>query len=178
VSLDFWSDAKVICETCKGERFKPEVLSIRVSELNISDVLKMSFSEAFDFFSHNLRASAWKKIGRIFSLAQKAGLGYISIGQSLNTLSTGELQRLKLIQGLASVSDKNTLIILDEPTGGLHPDDTIALLTLFDELIAYKNSILCVTHDSIVSNYADHLIELGPEGGQKGGYVVPASLTS
>jgi excinuclease ABC subunit A len=172
VSLDFMNDASVICDSCKGKRFKPEVLEIRIADQNISEVLDMTFSEASVFFSEQLTASTWKQFEKIFLLAEKTGLSYLTLGQPLNTLSTGELQRLKLIHGLSSVKEKNTLLLLDEPSGGLHPTDILILLKLFDELISNGGSILCVTHDSLIGAYADHIIELGPEGGQKGGYII------
>jgi excinuclease ABC subunit A len=124
------------------------------------------------FFSKQLTDTAWKQLEKIFFLAKKTGLSYLTLGQSLDTLSTGELQRLKLIHGLSSVKEKNSLLLLDEPSGGLHPTDIIVLLKLFDELISNGSSILCVSHDLMISSYADHWIELGPEGGQKGGYII------
>jgi excinuclease ABC subunit A len=166
------NDANVICESCKGKRFKPEILEITIDGHNISEVLDMTFSEASVFFSDHLTTSSWKQFEKIYLLAEKTGLSYLPLGQPLNTLSTGELQRLKLIHGLSSIQEKNSLLLLDEPSGGLHPTDIIALLNLFDELISIGSSILCVTHDLMIGSHADYHIELGSEGGQKGGYII------
>ena len=119
-----------------------------------------------------------KQSENIFNMMEKTGLNYLGLGQPLNTLSTGELQRLKLVSGLSSVQEKNVLCLFDEPTGGLHPSDTLVLLKLFNEMIEDGASIVCVTHDSMLSSYADYLIELGPGGGSKGGEIIYAGNTA
>ena len=111
-------------------------------------------------------------------MMEKTGLNYLCPGQPLNTMSTGELQRLKLVSGLSSVKEENVLCLFDEPTGGLHPSDTLVLLNLFNEMIENGASIVCVTHDSMLSSYADYLIELGPGGGSKGGEIIYANNIS
>jgi len=178
VSLDFWSDAEVLCETCKGARFKSEVLEIKTDNLSIADVLSLSFAEAAIFFKKHLPVTAWKQTENIFTMMEKTGLNYLCPGQPLNTMSTGELQRLKLVSGLSSVKEENVLCLFDEPTGGLHPSDTLVLLNLFNEMIENGASIVCVTHDSMLSSYADYLIELGPGGGSKGGEIIYANNIS
>jgi len=172
VSLDFWSDADVLCETCNGQRFNKKVLEIKIDDLTIADILSTSFDNAAEFFKEHLTPSGGDHIASIFNLIKKTGLNYLTLGQPMNTLSTGELQRLKLVEGLASAKKKNILFLLDEPTGGLHPTDALKLTALFDDLISQGATIICVTHDQVLSNHADYLIELGPGGGKYGGEIV------
>jgi excinuclease ABC subunit A len=172
ISLDFWSDAEVICESCNGQRFNKKVLDIKIEDYSIADVLSISFEKASEFFRNHLTSSTANQTAKLFDLIEKTGLNYLTPGQPLNTLSTGELQRLKLVEGLTNTKKNNVLYLLDEPTGGLHPTDSLKLTTLFENLISQKATIICVTHDQVLSNRADHLIELGPGGGNAGGEII------
>ncbi|MEI6764751.1 MAG: excinuclease ABC subunit UvrA [Bacteroidota bacterium] len=175
VSLDFWSDAQVTCETCKGKRYRSEILKIKIEDLSIADVLELPFTELAKFLERNISPKARSQVSKILMMAERTGIGYLTAGQPMNTLSAGELQRLKLVAGLSGAKSHKMLYLLDEPTGGLHPEDTLHLLLLFDELIDRGASIICVTHDEVVMAHADYIIELGPAGGQNGGYVISAS---
>jgi excinuclease ABC subunit A len=172
VSLDYWADTHVVCHSCHGQRYKPEVLEIIVGGLSIADVLARPFSEmrdlAVEHFTHKEQAGLLRSL----ELVHKAGLGYLPLGQPLSTLSTGEMQRLKLAAGLAGSTSPQCLFLLDEPTGGLHPRDIAGLLKLFDELIAAGSTVLCITHEPMIINSSDWLIELGPGAGKHGGKVV------
>ena len=172
VSLDFWSDAVVLCESCNGNRFAQEILNIRIDNFNIADILSLPFEQVIEFFKKHLKSYTKSQTAHIFDLLIKTGLNYLTPGQPLNTLSTGELQRLKLVEKLANTKKDNVLYLMDEPTGGLHPADAIKLTVLFDELISNGATIVCVTHDRVLSNRADFLIELGPGGGKYGGEII------
>lgn len=174
VSMDFFNDIETPCERCGGTGFRDEILELRIGDKSIYDALQLSFDESATFFETNLPAKSDKTFHPVLQLIQKTGLGHLSPGRSLKTLSTGELQRLKLVSGLASKTGNNTLILLDEPTGGLHPKDIQKLLKLFAELIQAGNTLICVTHEPLLMAAAQGIIELGPGGGSQGGQIIPS----
>ncbi|MED1721271.1 ATP-binding cassette domain-containing protein [Brevibacillus parabrevis] len=154
------------CPSCRGKRFKQEVMQVRYKERTISDILEMSISEAHDFFQDHA------KISKMLGTIEELGMGYILIGQSLTTLSGGEAQRLKLARELGKSSKGSYLYILDEPTVGLSYYDTEKLLVILGKLIASGHSVLLIEHDPYVLSYCDYLIELGPGAGHKGGEII------
>ncbi len=168
VEMQFLADVYLECEECKGRRYKKEVLEITYHDKNVFEVLALSVSEAIAFFE------AYPRIVKKLQVLEDVGLGYLKLGQSGTTLSGGEAQRVKLAAHLAERQSEHTLYILDEPTTGLHFDDINKLMTSFDQLIESGNSILVIEHNLDVIKCADHIIDLGPEGGDKGGYVVAA----
>lgn len=174
VSLDYWADAQVSCPSCHGKRYRPEILDIRLGGLSIADVLEQPFSAMAEFVAGNFSPKLRGGIYPALELVQQTGLGYLPLGQPLSTLSTGEMQRLKLAAGLAGASSPQCLFLLDEPTGGLHPRDIAGLMILLDQLIAAGGTVLCITHEPMIVRSADWLIELGPGAGRNGGRVVYA----
>ena len=172
VSMDYWTDARTICETCGGNRYRREIAAARFGGVSMPELLKMSFRELRPFLEEHLKGKNRAGVLRTIALAEKTGLDYLSAGQPLHTLSAGELQRLKLAAGIAEGRAKNTLYLLDEPTGGLHHKDISRLLSLFDELIEEGGSVLCVTHEPLLAEAADRLVELGPGAGRNGGKVI------
>ena len=166
IEMQFMADVHLECESCKGQRFKKETLDIKFADKNISEILKMTIDEAISFFEENDKS---KIVSKLLPL-QQVGLGYIQLGQSSNTLSGGEAQRIKLAFFL-SKGDKSekTMFIFDEPTTGLHFHDIKKLLYSFNALIENGHTIICVEHNSDVIKCADWLIDLGPEGGENGG---------
>jgi excinuclease ABC subunit A len=170
--MDFMNDVAAPCERCGGTGFRDEVLEIRIQGKNIYDVLQLPYSDLTRFFDNHLAGKAKLPVKLILELIEKTGLGHLAAGRLLKTVSTGELQRLKLVSGLSADSQGNTLFLLDEPTGGLHPKDINLLLDLFNELIDNGNTIVCVTHEPMLMNAASNVIELGPGGGTRGGQVV------
>ena len=172
VSMDFYSDVVTPCESCGGTGFRDEILEIVIDGTTIWEALQISFDEISVFFDAFCPAKSKESVKLILALIEKTGLGHLNCGRSLKTLSTGELQRLKLVSGLASKTGNNTLILLDEPTGGLHPKDTAKLVELFNALIDEGNTIVCVTHEPILMAAATKIIELGPGGGHQGGLVL------
>ncbi|MGD9492085.1 MAG: ATP-binding cassette domain-containing protein [Bacteroidales bacterium] len=158
-SMDFRSDSETVCESCNGARFRSDILNVVVDGISISDVLNMSISEAAEFVQKNTTAAKAASFLTIADLCTRCGVDYISPGQNLSTLSTGELQRLKLIQGIASAKGK-TLFLLDEPSGGLHPTDTLRLLHLFEHLVKQGHTIICATHDEMIRRAAANNLEL------------------
>ncbi|MBT3571715.1 MAG: excinuclease ABC subunit UvrA [Flavobacteriales bacterium] len=169
VEMQFMADVHLECEHCKGKRFKKEILEIKFAEKNIADILDLSVDEAIEFFSSNNE----RKIALKLQPLQDVGLGYVKLGQSSNTLSGGEAQRIKLALFLSkgNTSEK-TLFIFDEPTTGLHFHDINKLLNSFYALIEKGHSIICIEHNMDVIKCADWIIDLGPEGGDKGGEIV------
>ncbi|HBG70009.1 MAG: hypothetical protein A2W93_07625 [Bacteroidetes bacterium GWF2_43_63] len=159
-SMDFRSDSEVTCESCNGTRFRSNILNVVVDGISISVVLNMSISDAAEFVEKNTTSSKAASFLAIADLCSRCGVDYISSGQNLSTLSTGELQRLKLIQGIASAKGK-TLFLLDEPSGGLHPTDTLQLLDLFEHLVKQGHTIICATHDEMIRRAAAREILLG-----------------
>jgi len=174
IEMQFMADIFLTCESCNGKRFKEEVLDVTFKEKNISDVLDMTVNQAIDFFSVNEKQKAAEK--RILSKLQPlqdVGLGYLKLGQSSSTLSGGEAQRIKLASFLTKgASEKPTLFIFDEPTTGLHFHDINKLLDAFNALIENGHTIIVIEHNPDVIKTADWIIDLGPEGGDKGGNIV------
>ncbi len=167
VQMQFLADVHLVCEQCKGKRFKDEVLEVTYREKNIYDILQLSVDEAIEFFVQE------KKLAFALQPLSNVGLGYIKLGQSSNTLSGGEAQRVKLASFLGKGKIKeNVLFIFDEPTTGLHVHDIKKLLASFDALIEDGNSILVIEHNTDVIKCADWVIDLGPEGGNTGGYLL------
>ncbi|MCK5322034.1 MAG: ATP-binding cassette domain-containing protein, partial [Candidatus Aenigmarchaeota archaeon] len=156
----------VPCEVCEGKRYNQETLSVKFKDKNIADVLDMTVSEALDFFM------AVPRIKRIFETLVDVGLGYIKLGQSATTLSGGEAQRIKLAAELAKRSTGKTVYLLDEPTTGLHFEDIKKLLKVLNRLVDKGNSVVVIEHNMDVIKCADHIIDLGPEGGDAGGSIV------
>lgn len=172
VSMQFMADVHLKCEHCKGARYKKETLEILYRGKSIADVLEMDINAALTFFEEGTTNYDKKIVAKLTPLAN-VGLGYVKLGQSSSTLSGGEAQRVKLASFL--VKGKNaskTLFIFDEPTTGLHFHDIQKLLIAFDELIALGHSIIVIEHNTEVIKMADHIIDLGPEGGEKGGFLV------
>jgi excinuclease ABC subunit A len=166
VEMQFLADVELVCEECKGTRFKQQVLDVRYRGKNINDVLNMTVREAITFF----RDIA--KISNKLRVLDEVGLGYLRLGQSATTLSGGEAQRVKLAAHLSKRVGARSLYIFDEPTTGLHFDDINKLLAAFRALIDAGGSLLVIEHNLDVIKTADYLIDLGPEGGDAGGYVV------
>jgi excinuclease ABC subunit A len=158
-AMDFWNDSEVLCESCHGQRYAPQSLTVHVSGLTIAGVLALSFDEAITWISPLLKGKELAFAENVISLVQQTGLGYICLGQPLNTLSSGEMQRMKLVLGM-SQKKNNCLYLLDEPTGGLHPSDTLQLLHLFNSLIKDGNTIICATHDEMLMQAASDIIRL------------------
>jgi len=173
IEMQFMADLKLICESCKGKRFKEEVLDIKYKDKNIFDVLEMTVEHALDFFNTQKKSSTETQIVQKLTPLSKVGLGYIKLGQPSSSLSGGEAQRIKLATFLnKGFSDKPTLFIFDEPTTGLHFHDISKLKNAFDELIGNGHTVLIVEHNLDIIKTADWVIELGPEGGNGGGYIV------
>ena len=169
VEMQFMADVHLKCELCNGNRFKKEILEIKFSENNIANILDMSVDKAIDFFIKNDKKIIANKIQPL----QDVGLGYIKLGQSSNTLSGGEAQRTKIASFLTKGNTQNKILfIFDEPTTGLHFNDIKKLLTSFYSLIERGHSIICIEHNLDVIKCADWIIDLGPEGGDKGGEVI------
>lgn len=170
VEMQFMADLVLECEECHGQRFKREILDVQFQGKNINDVLNMTVSEAIQFFSKHKRRAI---VNRLKPL-EDVGLGYIKLGQSSSTLSGGENQRVKLAYFIGQEQQEPTLFIFDEPTTGLHFHDIQRLLHAFDALIDRGHSILVIEHNLDVIKCADHVIDLGPDGGDKGGQLVAA----
>ena len=166
IEMHFLADVYVPCEVCQGQRYNRETLEVRYKGKNIAQVLDMTAEEAMEFFG-NL-----PKIQRKAQTLVQVGLGYIKLGQSSTTLSGGEAQRVKLATELARVSTGRTIYILDEPTTGLHAADVHILIDVLQQLVDAGNSVLVIEHNLDVIKTADYIIDLGPEGGDQGGYVV------
>ncbi len=174
IEMQFMADIHLLCENCNGKRFKQEILDIEYKGKNIADVLAMTVDEAIVFFTTPTKSSGYdqKIVVKLKPLAD-VGLGYIGLGQSSSTLSGGEAQRIKLASFLTkgNIHD-HSLFIFDEPTTGLHFHDIRKLLKAFDMLIEHGNSILIIEHNSEVIKCADWVIDLGPDGGEDGGYIL------
>ncbi|PYS68199.1 MAG: excinuclease ABC subunit A, partial [Acidobacteria bacterium] len=166
VEMQFLADVELVCEECKGTRFKQQVLDVRYKGKNVHEVLSMTVREAIGFFREV------PKITNRLKVLDDVGLGYLRLGQSATTLSGGEAQRIKLAAHLLKRTGAKTLYIFDEPTTGLHFDDINKLLTAFRALIDAGGSLLVIEHNLDVIKTADHVIDLGAEGGDAGGYVV------
>jgi excinuclease ABC subunit A len=175
VEMQFMSDIRLTCESCNGKRFKDEVLEVTYREKSISDILEMTVDEAVEFFKEEkgkFQNIASKIVEKLLPL-QKVGLGYVHLGQPSSTLSGGEAQRIKLASYIGKgSSSKKILFIFDEPTTGLHFHDVQLLLNALNELIAQGHSVIVIEHNLDIIKNADWVIELGPEGGEKGGEIV------
>lgn len=168
VEMQFMADLILECESCHGKRFKKEILEVRFAGKNINDVLNMSVSEAIDFFTENNQKHIVKRLKPLYDV----GLGYIKLGQSSSTLSGGENQRVKLAYYIGQEKQEPTMFIFDEPTTGLHYHDITKLMSAFNALINRGHTIVVIEHNLEVIKCADHIIDIGPEGGDLGGYVV------
>jgi excinuclease ABC subunit A len=168
VEMQFLADVELVCEDCRGTRFKPQILDIRYQGLNIHEVLQLTIREALQFFAGHPKITS-----RLQPLAD-VGLGYLRLGQSATTLSGGEAQRVKLASHLALADVTGCLFLFDEPTTGLHFDDIAKLLDAFERLLRRGASVLVIEHNLEVIRHADWIIDLGPEGGERGGRVVVA----
>ena len=171
VEMQFMADVVLTCEHCHGKRFKDDILEVRYNGKNIYELLEMTVNEAVDFFSAKKSSTEKKIIEKLKPLAD-VGLGYIKLGQSSSTLSGGESQRVKLASFLALEKSNPTLFIFDEPTTGLHFHDIRKLLESFNALIEKGHSIVIIEHNQEIIKCADWVIDLGPEGGDEGGYLV------
>ncbi len=168
VEMQFMADITLPCEHCHGQRFKKDILEVRFEGKNIFDVLDMTVDEAIEFFTTHHQTTI---VNRLKPLAE-VGLGYIKLGQSSSTLSGGENQRVKLAYFIGQERQQPTLFIFDEPTTGLHFHDIKKLLHAFERLIERGHSIVVVEHNLDVIKCADHIIDLGPEGGDRGGTII------
>ncbi|MDC0959792.1 excinuclease ABC subunit A, partial [Planktomarina temperata] len=166
IEMHFLPDVYVECETCKGARYNRETLEVKFKGQSIADVLDMTVEVAQDFFK------AVPSIREKMDALMRVGLGYIKVGQQATTLSGGEAQRVKLSKELSKRSTGRTLYILDEPTTGLHFEDVRKLLEVLHELVDQGNSVIVIEHNLDVVKTADHIIDIGPEGGDGGGQVV------
>ncbi len=169
VEMQFMADVHLVCETCNGKRFKKEVLEVKLADANIDDVLNMTIDDAIHFFEENNQSRIVTKLKPL----QDVGLGYVTLGQSSSTLSGGEAQRIKLASFLVKGTTKDkALFIFDEPTTGLHFHDIKKLLKSFDALLSKGHSIVVIEHNIDLIKCADYIIDLGPEGGEKGGHLI------
>jgi excinuclease ABC subunit A len=170
ISMQFMSDLQLECESCHGKRFKSDVLEVTYKGKNIWDVLNMTVNQASEFFSGNNPTE--KKIVKKLNALKQVGLGYVKLGQSSSTLSGGESQRVKLAYYLSLEKSDPTIFIFDEPTTGLHFHDIKKLLESFNALIERGHTIIIIEHNMDVIKCADYIIDLGPEGGDKGGTII------
>ncbi|MCF7795006.1 ATP-binding cassette domain-containing protein, partial [Patescibacteria group bacterium] len=166
IEMHFLPPVMVECEVCHGNRFNRETLQVKYKGLSIADVLDLTIDEAMPVFKDQYQITDKLKV------LQEVGLGYLKLGQSATTLSGGEAQRIKLARELSHVLGKRTLYLLDEPTVGLHYYDIEMLLAVLNKLVDRQNSVLVIEHNLHVLKNMDYLIDLGPEGGHKGGKVV------
>jgi excinuclease ABC subunit A len=164
--MHFLADVWVLCKECGGKRFNRQTLEITYKDKSIADVLDMDVQQALDFFANH------PKIMRILQTLHDVGLDYIKLGQSALTLSGGEAQRVKLAKELSRVDTGRTIYILDEPTTGLHFADIQKLLDVLHRLTDAGNTVVVIEHNLDVIRTADYIIDLGPEGGEEGGYIV------
>ena len=168
VEMQFMADLELECESCHGQRFKRDILEVRFADKNINEVLDMTVSEAIIFFNEHNETTISKRLQPL----EDVGLGYIKLGQSSSTLSGGENQRVKLAYFIGQERQEPTLFIFDEPTTGLHFHDIRRLLSSFNALIERGHTVLVIEHNMEVIKCADHVIDLGPDGGDKGGNLV------
>jgi excinuclease ABC subunit A len=166
IEMHFLPDIYVPCEVCKGKRYNRETLQVKYKDKSIADVLNMTVDEATEFFKNI--PSIYNKIATL----KEVGLGYIRLGQPATTLSGGEAQRVKLATELSKRSTSKTFYILDEPTTGLHMDDVSKLIKILQKLVSGGNTVVVIEHNLDVIKVADHIIDMGPEGGDEGGTVI------
>ena len=171
VEMQFMADLVLECDHCHGKRFQQDVLEVQYKGVNIHDVLEMTVNQAIEFFTEHT-GSTQKKIVKRLKPLQDVGIGYVKLGQSSSTLSGGESQRVKLASFLALEKTEPTIFVFDEPTTGLHFHDIKTLLKAFDALIERGHTIIIIEHNPEIIKSADHIIDLGPEGGDEGGFVV------
>ncbi|NOY37749.1 MAG: excinuclease ABC subunit UvrA [Chlorobi bacterium] len=172
VEMQFMADVELVCEHCKGKRFKPEILEVKYRGKSVYDLLELTVNEAIALFSEGTSTTEKKIVEKLQTL-ENVGMGYVHLGQASNTLSGGESQRIKLASFLKKEQQHiHKLFIFDEPTTGLHFDDIRKLLAAFDALIEHGNTVLLIEHNPEVIKSADWVIDLGPEGGEKGGTIV------
>jgi len=168
IEMQFMADIVIECEHCHGKRYKQEVLEITFGGKNIYDVLNMTVDEAIEFFAEH----GCTKVVRLLKPLQDVGIGYVKLGQSSSTLSGGESQRVKLASYIAQENQQPTMFIFDEPTTGLHHSDVIVLLNALERLISKGHTVVVIEHNPTLIMAADHIIDLGPEGGKDGGRIV------
>ena len=166
IEMHFLSDVYVPCDVCKGKRYNRETLEVKYKGKNIYDVLDMTVEEALTFFENVPKIR--KKVQTLYDV----GLGYVKLGQPSTTLSGGEAQRIKLATELSRTSTGKTIYILDEPTTGLHFEDVAKLVEILQKLVEGGNTVVVIEHNLDVIKTADYIIDLGPEGGDKGGTIV------
>jgi excinuclease ABC subunit A len=166
--MQFLADVFVPCDQCDGKRFRPQVLEVHYKGKSVDQVLDLTVREALTFFS------GAPKVTRRLHLLDEIGLGYLRLGQPATTLSGGEAQRIKIASHLAVQNGERVLYVLDEPTTGLHFDDIVKLLAAFRKLLHAGHSLVVIEHNLDVLKTADWIIDLGPEGGEAGGYLVAA----
>ena len=167
--MQFMADLILECEQCHGKRFKQDILDVRYRDKSIFDVLCMTVNQAVEFFGQD--PDCRKIVNRLKPL-QEVGIGYIQLGQSSSTLSGGESQRVKLASFLAQENSQPTIFVFDEPTTGLHHKDVNVLLSALNRLISNGHTVIIIEHNPAVILAADHVIDLGPEGGNQGGHIV------
>ncbi|MDE6495699.1 MAG: excinuclease ABC subunit UvrA [Duncaniella sp.] len=172
IEMQFMADITIPCETCHGKRFKKEVLEVEYRGKNIYDILEMTINQAIEFFSAEGSGSIERKIVKRLKPLQDVGLGYLKIGQNSSSLSGGENQRVKLASFFANENSVPTMFIFDEPTTGLHFHDIATLLKSFDRLLSLGHTVVIIEHNIDVIKTADHIIDMGPEGGDGGGQVI------
>lgn len=170
IDMQFLADIRLLCEECNGKRYKKEILEVEYKGKNISDIFEMEVSEAYDFFSD--KDSISTSLRKAFELLIEVGLGYLKLGQTTNLMSIGELQRLLLCSFLNRNDLKNTVLLFDEPSRGLHFYDILKLLKTFKILLNKGATIIVIEHNIDIIKEADYIVELGPEGGEKGGYLI------
>jgi excinuclease ABC subunit A len=168
IEMNFLPDVQVECENCLGRRYNRETLEVLYKGKSINDVLNMTVDEAVAFFANI------PKIYRKMKTLQDVGLGYVTLGQQATTLSGGEAQRVKLSEELSKKDTGNTMYILDEPTTGLHFEDIRHLLDVLNKLVGKGNTVIVIEHNLDVIKTADHIIDMGMEGGNRGGDIVVA----
>lgn len=171
VEMQFMADLVLECEHCHGKRFKSDILEVTYHDKNIYDVLDMTVNQAIEFFS-SFEGSTERRIVKRLLPLQEVGIGYVKLGQSSSTLSGGESQRVKLASFLANEKPQPTIFVFDEPTTGLHFHDIKTLMKAFDALIAKGHTVIIIEHNLEIIKCADHIIDLGPEGGENGGNIV------
>ncbi|HEY5508654.1 MAG TPA: excinuclease ABC subunit UvrA, partial [Paludibacter sp.] len=171
VEMQFMADLVLECEHCHGKRFKQDLLEVQYKGVNIHDVLEMTVNQAIEFFTEHTGHTEKKIVKRMKPL-QDVGVGYVKLGQSSSTLSGGESQRVKLASFLANEKPEPTIFVFDEPTTGLHFHDIKTLMKAFDALIAKGHTVIIIEHNLEVIKCADHIIDIGPEGGNNGGNLV------
>ena len=171
VEMQFMADLRLECEHCRGKRFKQDILEVLYKDVNIFTVLEMTVNQAIEFFGAQ-NGNTEKRIVKRLKPLQDVGIGYVKLGQSSSTLSGGESQRVKLASFLANEKPEPTIFVFDEPTTGLHFHDIKTLLAAFNALITKGHTIIIIEHNIEIIKCADHVIDIGPEGGDDGGNIV------